>query len=314
MMLVGLMHQRLTCPIVFTFYNTPVENQRAIGYYENPKLDLQLARSIITQGVYDRIIAGSQCYYNAAIRLGAVSRKTDLSYLGVDTSRLLKSTKRFDALNLYEYLGGQLVGDEKYVLLPGRIVAQKGILDAVEALSIINGSRPIKLLLTGMAEPFDNVYAKQVKRRVAELGLVNRIVIPKKVIPIDLLPVFYKQAVIVITPSYYEGLGLAAIEALALGCPLVTTNVPGLNEVVMHNYNGLAVAPKNPIKLATAIIRLLDDEILAARFRKAGPLSVHKFDIERHINFLEATYCKLQGTKLWKFSPVSYQRADKARV
>jgi glycosyltransferase involved in cell wall biosynthesis len=78
---------------------------------------------------------------------------------------------------------------------------------------------------------------------------------------------------VVVVPSRGDGLGLAAVEALACGRPVVASSVGGLPEVVKDSENGLLVPPDDPAALRGAIERLADDR-LRKRLGAAGPASV----------------------------------------
>lgn len=82
---------------------------------------------------------------------------------------------------------------------------------------------------------------------------------------------------IVILSSRTEGLPLALLEAMALGKPVVATNVGGVPEVVEDGVSGLLVPAGDPTALASAVARLLRDPDLAARLGAAG-----KAEIDRH--------------------------------
>ena len=75
---------------------------------------------------------------------------------------------------------------------------------------------------------------------------------------------------VVAQPSLREGLGVAALEAMAAERPLVASDVGGLAEVVVHEESGLLVPPGNPGALATALGRLATDPALRARLGAAG--------------------------------------------
>jgi D-inositol-3-phosphate glycosyltransferase len=87
-----------------------------------------------------------------------------------------------------------------------------------------------------------------------------------------------RAADVVVVPSRREPLGLAAVEALACGTPVVASAVGGLKEVVRDGETGLLVAPDDPAALASALIRLKDDA-LRARLAAAAPASVARHDI-----------------------------------
>ena len=80
----------------------------------------------------------------------------------------------------------------------------------------------------------------------------------------------YPQAVVVTLPSLGEGLPTALIEAAACGRAIVATDVPGCREVVEDGVNGLLVPPNEPVALAHALARLLDDAALRKSMGAAG--------------------------------------------
>ena len=64
----------------------------------------------------------------------------------------------------------------------------------------------------------------------------------------------------VLLPSISEGLGLALLEAMALGKPVIASEVGGIPEVVKNNSNGILVSPGNDKALAESIIKVLSNK------------------------------------------------------
>ena len=75
-----------------------------------------------------------------------------------------------------------------------------------------------------------------------------------------------------VSSSLSEGLGLAVLEALASGVPVVTTGVGGVLDFARHEQNCLVVEPAQPEQLALAIARLMDDPDLARRLSQQAKL------------------------------------------
>jgi glycosyltransferase involved in cell wall biosynthesis len=71
-------------------------------------------------------------------------------------------------------------------------------------------------------------------------------------------------------PSHNEGMGKALVEAMYLGCPVVTTNVGGIPELVRDGEQGLLIPPRSPSILADALQRLADDENLRRRLGQSA--------------------------------------------
>jgi glycosyltransferase involved in cell wall biosynthesis len=121
----------------------------------------------------------------------------------------------------------------------------------VRALSAI--SRPsVVLLLSG-----EGPERARIEALVTELGLGSRVRFVGTATPlVELLPL----ADLFVLPSETESFGLAALEALACGVPVVATAVGGIPEVVRDGETGLLVPPEDPAALARAIESLLADE------------------------------------------------------
>jgi glycosyltransferase involved in cell wall biosynthesis len=76
------------------------------------------------------------------------------------------------------------------------------------------------------------------------------------------MPAVYAAAMLVVLPSYREGLPKVLLEAAACGKAIVATDVPGCREIVRDRFNGLLVSPRDSTALATAIEELLSDQAL----------------------------------------------------
>lgn len=288
MLLVGQIYNTLHCPVFFTFWNAPNPGRRAIGFYGNSAVDLGLARFIIGACPYDRMILGSRVSYDSAISLGADPGKTMFSYHGIDIHNFKKGL--VDCPDTIESYFGDIEGE--LILLPGRIVKRKGVFEAVKALEIVARSRDVKLLLTRSNCSSDEDNIKEVRRLAAVLGVENRVVISNRMIRQRDMPGIYKRASVVIVPSYYEGLGFTAIEALVAGRPVVMTDAPGLDEIGISGENCLMVPPCDEFALAEAICHVLNDIELAGRLSANAARSVEGFDMSLFVNYLEVCYKK----------------------
>ena len=75
------------------------------------------------------------------------------------------------------------------------------------------------------------------------------------------LPSFYNAADVTVVPSYYESFSLVALESLACGTPVITTNVGDLMNIIQGPETGYVVKDNSPEELASAISRLLSQKI-----------------------------------------------------
>lgn len=112
---------------------------------------------------------------------------------------------------------------------------------------------------------------------IERLNLTSRIHYTGYVEEAD-LPAIYSAASVFLFPSLHEGFGLAALEAMACGVPVVTSNTSSLPEVT--GDAALLIDPRNPFELAEATARILDDPMLAQRLRQDGPRRAAQFTWE----------------------------------
>jgi glycogen(starch) synthase len=101
----------------------------------------------------------------------------------------------------------------------------------------------------------------------------------------------WRHAVVGVVPSLVpEGFGLVAVECLAAGTPCVVSALGGLLDVVDDGVEGLHVPPGDAEALATALRRLLQDELLRSRLGAAGPAKAARFTLARVIHLLDGVY------------------------
>jgi D-inositol-3-phosphate glycosyltransferase len=89
-------------------------------------------------------------------------------------------------------------------------------------------------------------------------------------VPHDELQRLYARAAVVACPSRREGFGVACLEAMAHGRPVVATAVGGLRDLVVDGETGIVVPPRDPAALRTALTQLLGDRDLRRRLGSAG--------------------------------------------
>lgn len=100
-------------------------------------------------------------------------------------------------------------------------------------------------------------------------------IIYKGYVPEKILIEIYQNAKLFVYPSFYEGFGLPVAEAMACGCPVVTSNVSSLPEVAEEA--AIFVDPHNVNDIADAILRILQNENLALSLTEKGLRQVRKF-------------------------------------
>lgn len=117
--------------------------------------------------------------------------------------------------------------------------------------------------------------------------------------PLDhgsVLEAFRRCALAVVPSLWPEPSGLVALEAMAMGKPVIASRTGGLPEIVVHRETGLLVAPGAVLELRQALALLMADERLRTRFGEAGRLRVaNEFSAEAIIPRFEQLYATMVG-------------------
>lgn len=155
----------------------------------------------------------------------------------------------------------------RLLLLVGRIEPLKGIDSLIRAVALLRARRPewrdeLTALIVGGAGEGARARWNAEQRRLDALRValgVEDVVRFVGARPQEQLPVFYAAADVVTMPSHYESFGMAALEAIACGRPVVVTNAGGPACIVEDGVSGLLVPPDDPAALADRMERLLVD-------------------------------------------------------
>lgn len=160
----------------------------------------------------------------------------------------------------------------------GRLTEQKALPVALAAIQAVEGAR---LVVVG-----DGPERTRLTRLVGELGTADRVTFTGP-LPRDEVLRLLAGARAAVLSSAWENLPHAAVEALAVGTPVVSTSVGGVPEVVFDGENGLLVPPNDPEALAAALRRVLTDDDLHARLAARAQPSVEAIGREPTYERLE---------------------------
>jgi teichuronic acid biosynthesis glycosyltransferase TuaC len=171
----------------------------------------------------------------------------------------------------------QLNFQRRYILFVGRIIYDKGIYELAEAFNIIALKySDIHLIMIGEEiekENLINKFAEGISVRVHFKGII----LYKEVAH------YMKIAELLVLPTWAEGLPNVVMEAMAVGLPVVATDVGGIPEVLENEVTGLSVPAKNAEKLAEAIVRMIEDKNLRETcMRNAKELIHNQFDVKKN--------------------------------
>ena len=138
------------------------------------------------------------------------------------------------------------------LLTVARLVRRKGLEDLLEAVAHLR-ELPVRLTIQGAGPDADTL-----QRLAVRLGVADRVVFSGFRLR-EHLPEVYRAADLFVLPSHAESFGLAVLEAMACGLPVIVTAVGGMVEYVQPGVHGLLVPPGDPRALAEAIAHLERD-------------------------------------------------------
>jgi glycosyltransferase involved in cell wall biosynthesis len=169
-------------------------------------------------------------------------------------------------VRLEDYAALDEVGKSPIVVLPARMLKDKGVVEFAEAARRLRAAgSPWRFVLVGTA---DYRNPTTVPQECID-GWVREGIVEWWGHRTDMVAVF-AQAGIVCLPSYREGMPKALLEAAAAGCPVVTTDAIGCREAVIEGVTGDLVPVGDAEALATVLGRLIDDPERRLRYGRAG--------------------------------------------
>jgi glycosyltransferase involved in cell wall biosynthesis len=214
-----------------------------------------------------RIVANSDATATViTTRVPALTRRTVVVYNGFGTAVTIDSVNPIKG---------------RHVLLAGRLSPVKGQDVGIAALAIL-WERGIDATLhfAGAVFPGYEWYEQELRAAEQFVGVDAHVVFHGHVR--DLSPL-YAFCDVVIVPSRSETFGNVAVEAMAVGRPVVASAIGGLIEIVRDGETGFLVPVDDPIALADALETILGDRVLAARFGSAGRArAVERFSADRY--------------------------------
>jgi glycosyltransferase involved in cell wall biosynthesis len=240
------------------------------------RLDLSLMRR------FDHLIAVSHATKGEMVNAGIPANVVSVIHNSIDTDAW--SPKRLSGTFREELGLGRAFPVIGYV---GRIMPEKGLETWLRAAALVTQRMPqARFVLVG--EGKDNVTLGELKRLANQLGIADRIYFPGY--RSDLLSV-YSAFDLFLLSSRREGLPNSILEAMAMGVPVVTTDVAGAKEVVLDGETGYVLPQGDVGGIAHALTTLAENERLRNRVSQtARDRLVHEFSFSNRLQRIETLY------------------------
>jgi len=243
--------------VVFTAHNVPSFEKagwlaRTLGRRALRDIGRRADRTIaVSAYLRDRLVAD----------VGFDPARVSVVHNGVDAAAIARAVEAADRVALRASVG--IPADAVVVGTLGRLVDSKGVDILLAAVATLSKNRPtLRCVVVG-----DGPAETRLKEAAAELGIGHSVVFAGFVED----PYSWLAALDVFAlPTLLESFGLAALEAMAAGVPVVASRTGGVPEVVTDGRTGLLVKPGDSAELASAIATMLDDPTAARRLTVAA--------------------------------------------
>ncbi len=202
----------------------------------------------------DKLIAVSKWTRDDIAKYDIPLSKFEVIYNGINP-------EHFDSnynLKIKEEIG--IKQNDPLIIWSGRIVEQKGLKYLIQAMPAIVLRYPnARLLIIGKGN-----LEKELKKLAAKLKVAKNIIFYGEV-PYTQLNNVLRGGDVFAFPSIWEPFGIAILDAMASGLPVVAARIGGIPEIVQNGRNGFLVDKKNPKQLANALLNVIENEKLRER-------------------------------------------------
>lgn len=183
---------------------------------------------------------------------------------GADPSRFAPGGERRKIRARFGYRDGEFV-----VLWLGIFMPHRRLEDLIAAVRCLRSrSIQVKLLLAGSDRSYPQ-YFNSLKAMAADLGVEDQITFAGKV-PDEEIQDFYAASDVFVFPNERQTWGLAVLEAMCCGCPVLVSTGAGVHEILTDNVNAILFPPRNPEALANKIELLITQPQLRSEIARKG--------------------------------------------
>lgn len=264
-----LREEEIYIPIVTTLHGTDITLVGSHPFYK-PAVTFSINKSDAVTAVSESLKEDTLRLFNIKNTINVVTNFIDLKkfmHSFTDCKRDMMATE-----------------DEKIVTHISNFRAVKCIPDVIEIFYRIQKEIPAKLMMVG--EGPEKEPAEQLCKK---LGISDRVVFFGNSNEIDRILCFSD---LFLLPSKTESFGLSALEAMASGVPVISSNTGGIPEVNIHGFSGYLSTVGDVEDMSNNALKILKDDALLEEFKKNAKAQANKFDIHQIVPQYEAIYEK----------------------
>ena len=265
-----------------------VSNAKLVYHLHNEKLDSKSEKALDIYNAATCIITVSDYIKSRVLTINHYDKKTTTVYNGIDLHAFSSCNHSINRNSI------GLQEDDFVMVFSGRVTAEKGIMQLIEAMTLLQDLPRIKLLVIGSSfygnDDNENSFAKALREKAAHLS--DRIIFTG-FIPYAQMPNYLQIADIAVIPSVWDDpFPTTVLEAQATGLPIISTRRGGIPEQITEESAILLDTDEYFVdNLATAIRDLYQHPEKRKALGQAGLLHSQYFNKERFAkDFFEALY------------------------
>jgi len=262
-----LMDCGIQIPIVTTLHGTDITLVGSHPFYR-PAVTFSINHS-------DRVTAVSESLKQDTLRLFDITTKIEVIPNFIDTEKINRAAKPCERSLLAQK-------EEKILTHISNFRPLKRIMDVIAIFEGVHPEIDCKLMMVG--EGPEKVKAIEY---VEKAGLEDKVLFLGNSNEIDKILCYTD---LFLLPSQNESFGLSALEAMAHGVPVISSNAGGISEVNAEGFSGYLADIGDVETMVARAIALLKDDLLQAQFKKQAKQQASKFSLERIIGKYETIY------------------------
>ena len=272
----------------FARYALLVKNPYIVTVHDLVRLCFGFTKESISERIMLKLDIRGIKRASHIIAISQTTRKDLIKYLKIPDDRISVIYNGIDHSLLKPYK--VRLFDKPYILYVGSERPRKNLGRLFEAFAVLRKEFPELLLVKVGVAGRTREYRQEIMRKLDSLRIAPAVIFVEYVSELD-LAYYYSSAALLAYPSFYEGFGFPPLEAMACGCPAVTSDTSSLPEVV--GEAGIMFNPYDTDSLVEAMRKVLTDSELRDDMVRKGLEQAEKFSWERTARETQEVYNKV---------------------
>ena len=268
-----LKEEGIHIPMVTTLHGTDITLVGNHPFYK-PAVTFSINKSDIVTSV-------SQSLKDNTLELFAVTKEIEVIPNFIELAKIPQKTSSRSAM---------AQTDERIITHISNFRSVKRIPDVIQIFYTVQQHIPAKLMMVG-----DGPEKEKAELLCAQLGITDKVIFFGNSNEIDQI---LQHSDLFLLPSETESFGLAALEAMACGVPVISSNSGGLAEVNLEGYSGYLSDVGNVTEMAANALQILQDPIRLQEFKTNALKTAEKFDIQHILPLYESLYQRAIALKI----------------